>query len=145
MTSASAAPAGRLPFPRLLAFSAGSVPGYLLLGIMGVYLPRFYAGHLGISLLTLGATIAVIRLADLFIDLGLGMMMDAGKTALGRYRPWFLLAIPVTIVAVYKVFNPPADAGIPYMLIWYSLLYVAYSLLVLSHSAWAGTLSGDGT
>ena len=47
--TATAAPAGRLAFPRLLAFSAGSIPGYLLIGIMGVYLPRFYAGHLGIG------------------------------------------------------------------------------------------------
>jgi glycoside/pentoside/hexuronide:cation symporter, GPH family len=139
----SAAPAGRLPFPRLLAFSAGSIPGYLLLGIMGVYLPRFYAGHLGISLLKLGATIAIIRLADLVIDLFLGVLMDKTKTPMGRYRPWYLLGLPVVILAVFKVFNPPDAAGIPYMLVWYSLLYVAYSLLVLGHSAWAGTITGD--
>lgn len=143
MTSASAAPAGRLPFPRLLAFSAGSIPAYLLIGIMGVYLPRFYAGHLGISLLTLGATIAVIRLADLGIDLALGILMDKTRTPMGRYRPWYLLGLPVVVLAVFKVFNPPDDAGIPYLLVWYTLLYVAYSLLVLGHSAWAGTLSGN--
>ena len=143
MTLASGAPAGRLPFPRLLAFSAGSIPGYLLLGIMGVYLPRFYAGHLGISLLTLGATIAVIRLGDLGIDLLLGILMDKTKTPIGRYKPWYMLGIPVVFLAVYKVFNPPIDAGISYMLVWYTLLYVAYSLLVLGHSAWAGTISGS--
>jgi Na+/melibiose symporter-like transporter len=143
VTSASTTAPGRLPLSRLLAFAAGSIPAYLLLGIMGVYLPKFYASTLGVSLLALGGTIAVIRLADIGIDLVLGMLMDATKTVVGRYRPWFLLGIPVLALSVYKVFNPPAGAGISYLLVWYMLLYVAYSLLVLSHSAWAGTISGQ--
>jgi len=143
VTSASGAPAGRLSLPRLLAFAGGSIPAYLLLGIMGVYLPKFYASHLGISLLTLGATIAAIRLADLGVDLFLGILMDKTKTPIGRYKPWFLLGLPVLCVAVYKAFNPPEDAGISYLVLWYTLLYVAYSLLVLGHSAWAGTITGE--
>jgi len=132
-----------LSLPRLLAFAGGSIPAYLLLGIMGVYLPKFYASHLGISLLTLGATIAAIRLADLGVDLFLGILMDKTKTPIGRYKPWFLLGLPVLCVAVYKAFNPPEDAGISYLVLWYTLLYVAYSLLVLGHSAWAGTITGE--
>lgn len=108
---------------------------------MGVYLPRFYAGHLGIGLLELGATIAGIRLVDIVIDLVLGIVMDKTKTPIGRYRPWYLMGLPVVAFAVFKVFNPPEDAGIPYLIVWYTLLYVAYSLLVLGHSAWAGTLT----
>ncbi|HEY0436180.1 MAG TPA: MFS transporter, partial [Phenylobacterium sp.] len=103
--------AGRLPFPRLLAFSTGSIPAYLLLGIMGVYLPKFYASHLGISLLVLGGAIATIRFADLGVDLLLGILMDKTKTPFGRYRPWYLLGLPVLLLAVFKVFNPPDDAG----------------------------------
>ena len=144
MTDAAAgARAGRLPFPRLFAFSAGSIPAYLLLGVMGVYMPKFYASHLGISLLALGGTIALIRLADLGVDIVLGLLMDKTKTMIGRYRPWFLLGLPVVCLAVYKAFNPPEDAGISYLVLWYMLLYVAYSLLVLGHSAWAGTITGQ--
>jgi Na+/melibiose symporter-like transporter len=140
-TTTAPARADRLPFPRLLAFSAGAIPGYLLVGIMGVYLPRFYAGHLGIGLLELGAAIAGIRLMDIGIDLALGVAMDKTKSPIGRYRPWFLLGLPVLAIAVFKVFNPPEGAGIPYLVAWYTLLYVAYSLLTLSHAAWAGTLT----
>jgi Na+/melibiose symporter-like transporter len=121
----------------------GSIPAYLLVGIMGVYMPKFYASHLGISLLALGGTIAAIRLADLGVDIALGMMMDKTKTLIGRYKPWFLLGLPVMCLAVYKAFNPPEGAGISYLVTWYMLLYVAYSLVVLGHSAWAGTISGD--
>lgn len=142
MTVTSARPAGRLPLPRLLAFSAGSVPAYLMVSIMGVYLPKFYAGHLGVSLLALGATIAVIRLADLGVDIFLGILMDKTKTPIGRYKPWFLLGLPIVCVAVYKAFNPPEGAGMDYLVVWYALLYIAYSLMVLGHSAWAGTITG---
>ena len=143
MTATSARPTGRLPFPRLLAFASGAIPAYLMLGIMGVYLPKFYAGHLGVSLLTLGATIAVIRLADLGVDLVLGILMDKTKTPIGRYKPWFLLGVPVVCIAVYKAFNPPEGAGVSYLVVWYAALYIAYSLMVLGHSAWAGTITGQ--
>jgi len=113
-----------------------------MLGIMGVYLPKFYAGHLGVSLLTLGATIAMIRLADLGVDLVLGILMDKTKTPIGRYKPWYLLGLPVVCIAVYKAFNPPEGAGISYLVVWYAALYIAYSLMVLGHSAWAGTITG---
>ncbi|MBI1199405.1 MAG: MFS transporter [Phenylobacterium sp.] len=143
LTTATATHADRLSFPRLLAFSSGAIPGYLLIGIMGVYLPRFYAGHLGIGLLELGAAIAGIRLVDIGIDLAIGMAMDKTKTPFGRYRPWYLLGLPVLAFTVFKVFNPPDDAGISYLVVWYMLLYVAYSLLVLGHAAWAGTLTAN--
>lgn len=143
MTVSSGPDSGRLSFPRLFAFSAGAVPTYLMLGIMGVYLPKFYAGHLGISLLALGGTMAVIRLADLGVDIVLGILMDKTKTPIGRYKPWFLLGIPVVCLAVYKGFNPPEGAGVQYLITWYMALYVAYSLMALGHSAWAGTITGQ--
>jgi Na+/melibiose symporter-like transporter len=132
-----------MPLPRLLAFSSGSIPLYLLLGVMAVYLPKFYASHSGISLLALGGTIAAIRLVDLGIDIVLGILMDKTKTPIGRYKPWFMLALPVLALGVYKAFNPPEGAGISYLVVWYMLLYVAYSLLALGHSAWAGTITGQ--
>jgi Na+/melibiose symporter-like transporter len=141
LSTTAVQPADRLSLPRLLAFSCGSIPAYLLVGVMGVYLPRFYAGHLGIGLLELGAAIAAIRLVDIGIDLAIGMAMDKTRSRLGRYRPWFLLGLPVLAISVFKVFNPPEGAGIPYLAGWYMLLYVAYSLLALGHAAWAGTLT----
>ncbi|WP_297696926.1 MFS transporter [Phenylobacterium sp.] len=143
MTTATSQRSDRLPLSRLLAFSAGSIPGAMTLGMMGVYLPRFYAAHLGISLLTLGGAIAVIRLSDIGVDLGLGWLMDKTKTAIGRFKPWYLAGLPVAVIAIYMVFNPPAGAGVQYLLLWYFVLYVAYSMLALSHFAWAGSLSRD--
>jgi GPH family glycoside/pentoside/hexuronide:cation symporter len=147
VTLASGPPAGpraaRMPLPRLLAFSTGSIPAYLLIGMLSTYLPPFYAGKMGVSLTTIGLTIGALRLADLGVDLALGWLMDITKTPIGRYRPWYLAGLPVLWLAVYKVFNPPAEVDTSYLFTWYILLYVAYSMLVLGHSAWAATISGS--
>lgn len=143
MTSiAGTKPNGRLPLPRLLAFSIGSIPAYMLISMTSVYLPPFYAGKMGVKLTVIGATIGLLRLADLGLDLALGYLMDKTRTPLGRYKPWFLAGLPVLWLAVYKVFNPPAIPDTTYLFTWYILLYVAYSMLVLGHSAWAATISG---
>jgi GPH family glycoside/pentoside/hexuronide:cation symporter len=141
VTSASGTPSGRLPLPRLLAFSVGSIPAYLLIGMLGTWLPPFYAGKMGVSLTVIGLTIGALRLADLGVDLLLGWLMDSTKTPFGRYRPWFLAGLPVLWLSVYKVFNPPVDVNTAYLFTWYILLYVAYSILVLGHSAWAASIS----
>src|SRR5882757_9891877 len=115
----------------------------MLISMTGVYLPPFYAGKMGLSLAAIGATIGLLRLTDLGLDLALGWLMDKTPTPMGRYRPWYLAGLPVLLLAVYKVFNPPADVDTTYLFVWYILLYVAYSMLVLGHSAWAAAISGS--
>jgi GPH family glycoside/pentoside/hexuronide:cation symporter len=143
VTSTSAVHGERLPLGRLIPFSTGSIPAYLLIAMTGVYLPAFYAGRMGVSLTVVGATIGALRLADLGLDLALGWLMDKTRTPIGRYRPWYIAGLPVLWLAVYKVFNPPEGIGTSYLFVWYILLYVAYSMLVLGHSAWAASISRD--
>jgi glycoside/pentoside/hexuronide:cation symporter, GPH family len=141
--STAVTPAGRLPLPRVFAFSLGSIPAYMIVAMTGVYLPAFYAGKMGVTLTVVGATIGILRLVDLGVDLALGWLMDKTRTPIGRYRPWYLAGLPVLWLAVYKVFNPPEGVDTTYLFGWYLLLYVAYSLLVLGHSAWAASISRD--
>jgi len=143
VSSTSAVRGDRLPLSRLLPFSTGSIPAYLLIAMTGVYLPAFYAGKMGVSLTVVGATIGLLRLADLGLDLALGWAMDKTKTPIGRYRPWYIAGLPVLWLAVWKVFNPPEGVDTTYLFVWYILLYVAYSMLVLGHSAWAASISRD--
>lgn len=134
---------GRLSTPRLFAFSVGSIPAYLLVTMLSTYLPPFYAGKMHTTLTAVGVTIGLLRLADLGVDFALGWLMDMTRTPMGRYRPWYLAGLPVLWVAVYKVFNPPGDVDATYLFTWYILLYVAYSMLILGHSAWAAAISHE--
>jgi Na+/melibiose symporter-like transporter len=54
-----------------------------------------------------------------------------------------VLALPVFILGVYKLLNPPAGAGLEHLVPWLLVCYVAYSLLGLSHAAWAANLATD--
>jgi Na+/melibiose symporter-like transporter len=109
----------------------------------GTYLPRFYAGHVGLELATLGLAIAGIRLVDVGLDFALGWAMDHTHSRIGRFRPWFALSLPLLVLAVVKLFNPPQDADLGYLIVWLLVLYAGYSTAALSHTAWGATLTSD--
>lgn len=134
---------GRLPLPRLLAFSTGSIPVYIMAILVGVYLPKFYAGHIGLTLLALGGVMATVRLTDLGFDLALGWLMDKTNTRFGRYRPWYAAGVPIFAFATYQLFNPPAGAGTAYLFTWLIVIYIGYSMLALAHASWAARLASS--
>ena len=140
--AATAAPA-RLPLPRVLAFATGSIPVYMLLLVLGTYITPFYAGTVGIKLAVLGATLSSLRLIDVAFDFILGWLMDRFETPIGRFKPWFILSLPVFWLGVFKLLNPPVGAGLDHLVPWLLVSYMAYSLLGLSHAAWAANLATD--
>lgn len=129
---------------RILAAFAG--PG-LPIGAVGlpmiVYLPPYYAGTLGLDLAAVGLVFFLVRAIDLPLDPLLGHWMDRTKSRLGRYRPW-LLAGGLTLAAgVYCVFM--AKPGLTAFSAFASLmlLYLGYSLTMVSQLGWGSTLSDD--
>ena len=115
----------------------------MLLLVLGTYITPFYAGTVGIKLAVLGATLSSLRLIDVGFDFILGWLMDRFETPFGRFKPWFVLALPVFILGVYKLLNPPEGAGLEHLVPWLLVCYLAYSLIGLSHAAWGANLAGD--
>ncbi len=111
--------------------------------IMGVYMPRFYAGHLGVSLGAIGAAFALVRLIDICFDPLVGVAMDRTKTPLGRYRPWVIGGVPILMFAIYKLFAPTAGVGMGYMVLWLVVLYGGASMFTLGQTAWGSVLALD--
>ena len=137
MTIASQDRVQRLSWPNLFAFAT---PGVAIGGLaiaMTVYLPRYYAGHYGLGLGLVGLAFGGVRLADTFFDAFVGVAMDRTRTRLGRYRPWMMLGAPVMMLAMFLLFNPPIAVSIPYLIVSLIVYYLASSLLLLSHYAWA--------
>lgn len=135
------APGGRLPTPVILAFSSGALPVAALVLAMSVYLPRFYAGHIGLSLVAVGLAFTTVRLIDIVFDPVIGAVMDRTTTRLGRYRPWMIIGAPILMGSIYMLFNPPAEATRGYLILWLLALYVGISILTLAHAAWAAALA----
>lgn len=133
--------AGRLSLPAVLAFSSTGVPVTVLALALGVFLPRYFAGHIGISLVAVGAAFTIVRLIDIAFDPFIGAVMDRTRTPIGRYRPWMIAGVPVMMLGVYKLFNPPVDAGEGYLILWLLVIYAALSILTLAHAAWAAAIA----
>ena len=141
MTSAPTPSPSRLSLPNLVAFS---LPGFSIGALavaLTVYLPHYYAAHYGLSLAAVGLAFAVIRFGDMFLDPLLGVAMDRTRTRFGRYKVWLAAGAPVLMLAVYMLFLPPGGVSIVYLAGWLLVYYLGFSLLLLSHSAWASVIA----
>jgi Na+/melibiose symporter-like transporter len=134
-TEAKLAPA------RLLAFSG---PSFVLgaLGIpLGVYLPAYYSGHLGLDLAKVGITFALVRIVAIAFDPVVGVALDATRTRHGRFRPWIVASAPVLMAATFFVFMARPGISIPQVVASQLLLYFGLSMSGMATSAWGAALA----
>jgi Na+/melibiose symporter-like transporter len=141
----SAAPAGPsgLSDARILAFASSGVPTAMMGLMISTYMPRFYAGHIGIPLIAVGAAFTLVRLIDIPFDPIIGAVMDKTRTRFGRYRLWMLLGTPLLMLSLGALFMPPQDAGREYLIVWLLVYYAGASMFVLGHAAWAAALASS--
>jgi len=131
----------RLSLPALIGFSS---PGVCIGGLavaLSVYLPRYYAGHFGLGLASVGLAFMVVRLVDMLFDPLIGVMMDRTRTAFGRYRVWLALGAPVLMLPVFMLFSPPGGVSYGYLIGWLFVYYIGTSLITLSHASWASVIA----
>lgn len=127
----------------LAAFASPCLP---LAGLglpLVVYLPEYYVSELGLSLSMVGAAFLLVRLADIILDPILGGLMDRTRTSWGRFRPWLAGGAPLLMASSYALFMAKPGIGPIYLWLWLVVVYVGYSMAVLSHTAWGAVLSPD--
>jgi Na+/melibiose symporter-like transporter len=133
----------RLSLPRLLGFST---PGFCVGALavaLGVYLPQYYAGHVGLGLPLVGLAFSLIRVGDTLLDPIIGVRMDRTRAKLGRYRIWLALGVPVLVLGVYMLFEPASGVGLFYLLFWLLIYFIGSSLITLSHASWASVIAAN--
>ena len=138
---APASPGARLPFGILAAFSMATIPVGALTTPLLVHLPPHYAGLLGIPLAAVGGIFFIVKVMAIFFDPAVGLFMDRTRTRIGRYRFWLIVAAPVMMLGVWMLFRAGPGVGKAYLFGWLVVLYIGYSLLVLSQSAWGAVLA----
>ena len=141
--SATSAAASRLSLPTILGFSIANFPLGCLAVAVAVYLPPYFASHLGVSLAVVGGAWMIVRLLDIIVDPVLGVVMDRTHTPFGRYRFWMVVGAPILMVSVYALFLAPAGIGMGYLIAWLLVYYFATSILALGHSAWGANLATE--
>jgi GPH family glycoside/pentoside/hexuronide:cation symporter len=126
--------------PALFAYGLLGMPLAMAALPLYVHLPKFYGGHLGVPLATLGIVLLLLRLADGVIDPALGAWSDRAPSR----KRMIALAVPVLAVGMVGLFAPPA-VGDGALIVWLSafllLVYGAFSLATINHGAWGAELS----
>jgi len=124
-----------------VAFAATSLPIAAVTLAIGVYLPRHYASHLGLELTAVGTAFFIVRAIDIPIDALLGWAMDRTRTVLGRYRFWTIIGVPIFLLGTFRLFIPPEQISLAYLILWLLVMYLGNSIMTISHVAWAVTLA----
>lgn len=134
------------PALQLKQLAAYGLPG-LPLAAMGlpmyVYLPTYYAQDLALGVGSVGAALLAARLLDVFTDPLAGHLSDRIPWSGWRRRLGMLAGLPVLLLGLWMLFNPPANAGISWL--WFSAIpaYLGWTLVNIPYTAWGAELSAD--
>ncbi|MEO1475046.1 MAG: MFS transporter, partial [Pseudomonadota bacterium] len=131
-----------LSVSRITAYCLPAIPLSALSLPLAVFIPPLYAEHTTLSLNLIGTLFFATRIIDVFTDPGFGLFADKTRPSIGRRRFWMIASLPLLMISIWMLFNPPADAGWLYLTVWLSLVYLGYTVSFISHLAWGAELSG---
>lgn len=135
----------KVPLLSKIAYGFGDVGCNFSWMFVSNFLMIFYTDVFGISMGAVSALMLFSRFWDAINDPIIGGLTDKTKSRWGRYRPWLLIAAPVTAVLLILAFwaHPdwPYTLKIIYMVITYCLLVLGYTCVNIPY----GTLCGAMT
>lgn len=117
--------------------------GQLPLNIMSCLvgqLTYFYTEKVGLAAGMVATMLLVAKILDAFSDLIMGKIMDKGKSAKGKCRPWFLRMIVPTFAIIILMFTVPKGASsglqLAYVLITNVLITaVVYTAIAIPYTS----------
>lgn len=133
----------RLKRSTLLAYSLTDMPVMMSIFPVMVFVPRFYANDVGVTLAVIGSIMLLVRMFDVITDPLMGYLSDHTRSRFGRRRPWIALATPIMMLSIYQLFMPPEGAGAAHLFIWSMLLSIATTMMLIPYYAWGAELSPD--
>ena len=87
-----------------IGYGLGDAASSMFWKLFGSYLMIFYTDVFGISMSAVAALMLFSRFWDAINDPIVGGLTDSTKTRWGRYRPWLLIAAPLTAVVLIASF-----------------------------------------
>ena len=83
----------------------------------------------------------ISRLTDFVTDPLMGWISDRTRTRFGRRKPYLVIGLPVMMLGIWKLFMPEPPVDIWYMLLWNTVVYLGWTIVVLPYHAWGAELS----
>ena len=135
----------KVPLISKIAYGMGDVGCNFSWMFVGNFLMIFYTDVFQISMGAVAALMLFSRFWDAINDPVIGSLSDKTHTRWGRYRPWLLVAAPLTAIVLMLSFWAHPDwsptAKIIYMVITYCILVLGYTCVNIPY----GTLCGAMT
>ena len=119
-----APPSASLPLGVKLAYGFPTFPGLAMALPIGVFMTKFYADAIGVSLGFIALAQVLARSIDAVTDPLMGWLTDGTRTRWGRRRPWMLIGAPLTAVAQVALFGPPAGMDPLGGAVWFTLAFI---------------------
>ena len=107
-----------------------------------VHVPKFYGDTLGVDLAVVGFILLALRALDCVIDPLLGTWSDQLR---GRSTPiaWSLVPLAIGMVALFSPLPQTTGGRAWWLAMSLAVVYAAFSLATINHSAWGAELSSD--
>lgn len=135
----------KVPLISKVAYGMGDVGCNFSWMFVGNFLMIFYTDVFGISMGAVAGLMLFSRFWDAINDPIIGSLTDKTHTRWGRYRPWLLVAAPLTAIVLMLTFWAHPDwnptAKIVYMAVTYCILVLGYTCVNIPY----GTLCGAMT
>lgn len=135
----------KVPFISKVAYGMGDVGCNFSWMFVGNFLMIFYTDVFGISMGAVASLMLLSRFWDAINDPIIGSLCDKTHSRWGRYRPWLLIAAPLTAIVLMLTFWAHPDWSetnkVIYMAITYCVLVLGYTCVNIPY----GTLCGAMT
>lgn len=135
----------KVPIISKIAYGMGDVGCNFSWMFVGNFLMIFYTDVFGIGMSAVAGLMLFSRFWDAINDPIIGSLSDKTHTRWGRYRPWLLIAAPLTAIILIMTFwaHPdwPSNVKIIYMAVTYCILVLGYTCVNIPY----GTLCGAMT
>lgn len=135
----------KVPLISKIAYGMGDVGCNFSWMFVGNFLMIFYTDVFGIGMSAVAGLMLFSRFWDAINDPVIGSLSDKTHTRWGRYRPWLLIAAPLTAIVLMLTFWAHPDWSstlkIVYMAVTYCILVLGYTCVNIPY----GTLCGAMT
>lgn len=133
----------RLSVVQLLMFGFPALPHAFVALPLFVVLPSFYAANTAVTLAQIATIAAITRIFDALADPLVGFLSDRTRSRFGPRKPWMLGVVLMCPLAIFHLFQPPADATALYFGLWSFVLYVGFTMFEIPRQAWSADISRD--
>lgn len=115
--------------------------------LLSSYLSYFYTDIFGLAPIVVSGILVGTKFIDAFIDPFIGMLNDATRSKMGRFRPWIIFCAPLLGISMWVVFTVPGwlegDAKVIYAYVTYILYVVLSSLAIVPSNSSAALMTDD--